>query len=310
MKILAIIVDFQGAEEAARLCAALAATRVPGVELEVVHVDNGNQPARVLSAAEAAAGVILLATGTNGGYAAGLNAAVRARDPRGERDAYWFLNSDLRLAPDCLAKLVDVLRAQPGAAAVGPRVLLGDTGRVWGARGVVSPWLGVTAMHDWPVAGPLPRWSYIPGSSLLVRAPAYRKVGGLPENYRLYFEETEFCVRLQREAGELWVEPAAVAYHEVRSRESGLPARHFAYFFARNGLYFWRHCFGIPWPAQLPRTLFVVSKELLLPLRHASSPAEALDRLKFVLAGLRDGVAFARGSTTETETERRWFPRR
>lgn len=92
----------------------------------------------------------------------------------------------------------------------------------------------------------------------------------------------------------------------MKSREAGVPARHFAYYFARNNLYFWHENFGIPWLVQLPRMAFVVAKELLLPLRHAHSLAEAMDRLRYVLGGVRDSVAFLREPVTPWE--KRLFP--
>jgi hypothetical protein len=77
--------------------------------------------------------------------------------------------------------------------------------------------------------------------------------------------------------------------------ESGVPARHFAYYFTRNNLLFWNANFGIPWYVQLPRTLAVVAKEVILPLRRARSFSEAADRFKYAAAGILDGVPFLKG---------------
>jgi GT2 family glycosyltransferase len=245
----------------------------------------------------------LLRVEKNEGYAAGLTAAIEANPGY---DAFWFLNSDLELEKDALPKLVAVLNQNPRVAAVGPRVFKGRSARVWGTRGVVNPLLGTTAMTDWPRSGALPRWSYIPGCSLLIRREAYEEVGGLPLEYRMYYEETDLCIRLQRAGWDLWVETDASVYHSVKSMEKGIPARHYAYYFPRNNLYFWNKNFRIPWPLQLPRMGAVVVKELVVPLRRVRSAAELGDRLKCIGAGLFDAVPFVKGKSL---FDHKLFPR-
>jgi GT2 family glycosyltransferase len=122
----------------------------------------------------------------------------------------------------------------------------------------------------------------------------------------MYFEETHLCVQMQRRGWKLWVDDQARAYHHVRSQEDRIPAKHFAFYFARNNLYFWKTCFGIPAWIQLPRTALVILKELLLPLRRARSFPALLANLRWTWAGFWDGFAFLKVATTPRE--RRLFP--
>jgi len=318
-QVLAIIVDFQSTSEAAELSIQLAHSGSaqnsnPGAknsfQLKIIHLDNGNSPPVKLSQAQIEKGVELLSTGRNLGYAGALNFAVahhKTSTPENSNTAYWFLNSDLEIPSDCLPKLVGVLNSHPEVGAIGP--IVRDSFRhekVWGARGVVSPVLGTTAMTDWKQGGVLPKWSYLPGCSLLVRAAAYEEVGKLPENYKLYFEETEFCIRMQRTQWKLWVDPTADVYHKVHSMKGRIPARHFAYYFTRNNLVFWKTCFGIPVWLQFPRTLYVVFREVLLPLRRAKNWADVIDRLQYTWGGLVDGVLLA--MSCRLRFERKLFP--
>jgi GT2 family glycosyltransferase len=307
-RVLAIIVDYGGAKDAERLSCQLAQTAHRGFELTVIHVDNGNEKPTELSVRQRELGVRLLRLADNGGYASALNAAVQKEEEQGrDYGAYWFLNPDLLVSPDALGRLVTVLNSHPRVGAVGPEVRLGQSEKVWGARGVVSPWTGLTRMTEWKQGGELPRWSYIPGCSLLARAEAYRDVGGMPERYMLYYEEAHFCVQLQKRAWKLWVDPDAVVFHMVHSLDKGVPARHFAFYFARNNLYFWKTNFGIPAWLQLPRTLAVSLKELVLPLRRARSLPLIWDRLKYIGAGLLDSLPFL--SSARTPRERKFFKR-
>ena len=48
---------------------------------------------------------------------------------------------------------------------------------------------------------------------VLVRAEAWRSVGGFDEEFFMYFEDVDFCVRLEAAGWRLAQEPRAVAYH-------------------------------------------------------------------------------------------------
>ena len=116
-----------------------------------------------------------------------------------------------------------------------------------------------------------------------------------------YFEETELCIQLQKKSWQLWIEPSAVVYHSPTSFPDRIPARHYAYYFARNNLYFWKHNFNIPWMIQLPRTLFVIVKELILPLRRSGSFRVFFDRLRYIAMGWWDSFSFIKNQFTYFE---------
>jgi GT2 family glycosyltransferase len=304
--VLALVVDFRTTADAERVTCQLADSVRGGFDVAVVHVDNGNARPVSLSAAQRARGVRLVRVPHNGGYGAGAERTIARLRAEGERyDAYWILNSDLELEPEALQRLVEVLRREPRVGAIGPLVRQGREGPIWGGRGVVSPLLGGTAMKPWRESRPLPKWSYIPGCSILVRSDAYHEAGGMPERYGMFYEETHLCVQLQKRGWQLWVEPAAVVYHAVHSRDDGVPKPYQAYFMARNQLYFWRSNFGIPAIVQFPRTLAFVLRDLVLPLRRSPSLRVALDRLRFVGMGLVDGFAFL--SRPDTHFDRKHF---
>lgn len=304
--VLALVIDFRTTDDAAALTRQLADSARSGFALTVAHVDNGNAEPVRLSAEQERSGVRLVRVDHNGGYGSGVRKAIEQLRAAGEEfSAFWILNSDLQIEPDTLEKLVAVLRENPRVGAVGPNVYKGRTGRVWGARGVVSPWTGLTGMSPWPRGGALPRWSYIPGCSLLVRAAAYDDVDGIPDRYGMFYEETHLCVQLQRRGWDLWVEPGAAVYHDVHSMEAGIPKPYQAFYFTRNNLYFWKANFGIPSFVQLPRMLFAVTKDLVLPLRRARSAAELLGRLRFVGMGIVDSFRFIRHRYTPFE--RKYF---
>jgi GT2 family glycosyltransferase len=108
----------------------------------------------------------------------------------------------------------------------------------------------------------------------------------------MYFEETDLCVQLQKRNWKLAISRQSKAYHHVNSLKNRIPAKHFAFYFVRNNLYFWRHCFGIPAILQFPRMCFVMVKEVILPLRRAKNLGDFFYPLGYALAGLLDSIPF------------------
>jgi N-acetylglucosaminyl-diphospho-decaprenol L-rhamnosyltransferase len=140
------------------------------------------------------------------GYGANLNLGVRHLPPA----VAWVLlaNDDLEFAPESLARLVTTLEEHPSTAAVGPALV--------DSAGQPLPGL-LTVPSAGPIALEFARllplgsaWSslerrargsasaakWISGAAMLVRADAFRSVGGFDEAFFLYFEETDLCVRL------------------------------------------------------------------------------------------------------------------
>ncbi len=298
-RVLALVIDFESTFEAERLSLQLAQERGVSIDLQVVHVDNGNSLPVLSTFAQSQAGVKLMRFEKNQGYAGGIVQALRFLNASSKTfDFYWFLNSDLEIQAGCLAQLLAPFVGQSQLAAIGPTVFQNRGPKIWGARGVVSPGWGITAMKKWDQGGLLPKWSYIPGCSLLIRAQAYESVGGMPSRYRMYYEETHLCVQLQKQGWFLAVEPRAHVYHHVQSLKGKIPAKHFAYYFARNNLYFWKVNFGIPALLQFPRMIYIVVKELLLPLRHARSWKDIFRNFAYTAAGVWDGFSFLKKEKT------------
>lgn len=72
---------------------------------------------------------------------------------------------------------------------------------------------------------------------MLVRSDVFGDVGLLPEDFFMYFEETEFCVRAAATGWKVAVEPRAEVVHRF-GPAGGLPTETLVYYFVRNRLLF------------------------------------------------------------------------
>jgi GT2 family glycosyltransferase len=195
-----------------------------GVSGEVIVVEQSEDPAEADAAASA--GPDLLLTRPNRGYAAGINAGMAAAGGR------WLAvgNPDVELAPGALPALLAALA--DGWDVVGPQFGLG--GALFPPADEQTPRAEVVRRRAWRsrkaweahMRRELARWDRVwrarspvavpalSGALLAFSAELAHRLGAWPEDYFLYFEETEWLRRARRRHGaRLAVVPGARAVH-------------------------------------------------------------------------------------------------
>ena len=146
----------------------------------------------------------------NHGFAAACNQGIRA----GASDFILLLNPDTMLRPATLQKLMDTMRAQPTIGACGPRVLNTDGSLQPSCRRF--PTLGAIVCDELGLGRLFPHsrfakyrmngWEHdktrdvdqLMGSCLLLRRTMLEHIGLLDEQFFLYFEDVDLCLRLWR----------------------------------------------------------------------------------------------------------------
>ncbi len=198
IRIAAIVVTHRGGDLLAECLESLRAQTRPVDELLVV-VSN-----TVLTVSAPS-----LQLGANVGYARAANAGVRAT--QGE---VLLLNDDTRLAPDCVARLVDTW-TEPGVYQ--PRIRLADgsgrldnvglgflpDGSVW-ARGRNGP---DRVISDVPGG--------FSGAAVLIARQWWEALGGFDERFGSFGEDVDLALRLHRRGAPFFVVPDAVVEHHL-----------------------------------------------------------------------------------------------
>jgi len=255
-------------------------------------VDNGSTDGSVAALRRRFKGLEILALPDNLGFAAGNNrgfAHLWAMGPRVE--AVFICNNDTEVRPDMLGLLWAALKARPGWAVAGPRILYHGTGRIWFEGGLIRPWTGRGGhlSHGLEAGQPgepfaLPADGFVTGCGLLVRAQELRELGGFDETLWAYSEDADLCLRLQRRGLASGVVPAAAMSHKI-SATFGLGSPLSLYYITRNS---WamlvRHRPGHGW---VTRAIFL-AVNLGLAGRAAFRGGPAAGAA--VLRGLRDGL--------------------
>jgi N-acetylglucosaminyl-diphospho-decaprenol L-rhamnosyltransferase len=202
MHVAVAIVGYRNAGDIVGCLRALSASTHS--DFEVVVCENGGSEAfQALTAAvpEALAGgqrVSLSLAEHNLGFAGGVNACIAAAR---DADAWWLLNPDTEPAPGALTAMVERL-SRGDCEASGCTIVL-PSGVIQSYGGVWRPWLARSELigHGDTLGDPIDQravelnQSYLSGASMLVGRRFLDVVGLMREDYFLYCEEVEWCLR-------------------------------------------------------------------------------------------------------------------
>lgn len=206
--------------------------------LEVFVVDNASVDGSADLVRSEYRQVLLIANKENVGFARANNRAIRESRAR----YVLLLNPDAELLPGALDGMVRFMDGHPEAGAVGTRTWLDrEKTLVTCGNHMFSPGAAVwqfTALgdifpnnsvfrrdweSDWEAVGceDYCEVEVLSGHCLLVRRDTIVHVGPLDENYFLFFEETDWCLRMKRAGWRLYYLASAGTIHYVSRSDPG-----------------------------------------------------------------------------------------
>lgn len=184
--------------------------------VEVIVVDNQSPASReIAEMVSRHPEVKLIRNGVNVGYAGGMNRGVE-----GAAGFYTYLTEDdIVLDTDCIRHLVEYMGAHPSTALAAPVVYNRGEGTVRCA-GVQIVLGGVYRKRVYG-AGERDAGQFrepfevgcLDGAALFARTSFLHGLGGFREEFFMYVESSELCLRVKGAGGRLAVVPGAKAYH-------------------------------------------------------------------------------------------------
>lgn len=255
------------------------------LDVHVVVVENGSQDGsdieikNWIESQTAPVPVTLVCSETNTGFSGGHNQGIAAKPA----DYYLLLNSDSVLRKGCLSALVAAAADDPQAGLICPQIET-EEGEIQVncfrfasfaselMRGACSG--PVTRIFkNKVVALPPPvdpgqiEWTSF--ACVMLKASMIDAVGTMDENYFLYFEDADYCLRARNAGWQIRHVPEAVMVH---FRGGSGPVKAFQrerkrlppYYYASRSRFFW-HRYGVLGP--LGANLAWILGRLLQPLR-------------------------------------------
>lgn len=207
--------------------------------MHIILLDNSSTDSSVEAIQTQFPLVQIMHLKANLGYAGNNNVGIEEAIRRGA-DWVFVLNEDVVLDKDCLQCLVEVGESDSKIGIVGPMVYHFDEPTVIQSAGGMlgkyweSTHLGKNEPDQGQYKEPhLVEW--ISGCAILVRRTAIEQAGMLDADYFIYWEETEWCIRIGRAGWKIIHVPQAKLWHKGVQRNYS-PKPSFTYYAARNHL--------------------------------------------------------------------------
>jgi GT2 family glycosyltransferase len=202
-------------------CLASVYKTIQQASFEVFVVDNGSADGSVEAVARQYSGVKLIANSRNEGFARANNSAIRSMKGR----YAVLLNSDTLLKQGAIDDMFAFMETHPDAGMCGPQLLYGD-GSKQTSTGVfpdiVSELASKSLKRLFSFArrgasrssfeGPTPV-DFIIGACMFARKSAIDDVGMLDEEYFFFYEEIDWCFRMNKKGWRVYHVPAIEIYH-------------------------------------------------------------------------------------------------
>jgi GT2 family glycosyltransferase len=227
---LSVVIVSWNTRELLRACLGSVFETAAGLKLEVFVVDNASTDESAPMVRKHFPQVRLIENKNNLGFAAANNQVF----PQCSADLILLLNSDTIVVGNTLKLLVDFIRANPTAGAVGPRLLHPRLKlRVLGCG--FQPTLWREFNHQFGLSWLFPKTrlfrgiylfvkvhddrvrevEWISGAAMLVRKSVIQQVGDLSERWFMYAEDMEWCRRMLIGGWKLYSVPDAIVEHHL-----------------------------------------------------------------------------------------------
>jgi len=200
-----------------------------GVEREILVLDNASTDGSAAAVRARGGEIRLIALQQRAGKAE--NDSTLLREAKGEY--CLLLNEDSELRPGAAEALIAALKGDPGAGAAGAQLL--DSGGdpvpcAWRFPGVETALVGAVFLHRrftvQSKGGETKQVDWAQSSALLVRREAAAAVDYLDPGFFVYYDECDFCKRLNGAGWHTLFVPAAEAVHHDQlstDLSAGLP---------------------------------------------------------------------------------------
>jgi len=260
-----IVLNWNGLADTLECLESLAQLHYP--TYEVVVVDNGSTDESVEIIRAGFPQVTLIENDENLGFAEGNNVGLRHALECGA-DYVLLLNNDTVVDPSFLTELIAVAEADQEIGITSPLIFYYDTPEEIWTAGATIDWSDGSTQRIW--AGRTTHKDqfafdvdFVSGCAMLVKREVIERTGLLDQNFYLYYEEVDWCVRAHNQSYRIVCVPRSRIWHKV-SRSIGSSSPLVSYYMTRNALLFLRkHLTGIQRLLSLGRNLTLTSRSVV-----------------------------------------------
>tara|TARA_Y100000385_G_C13104276_1_gene646558 strand:- start:3246 stop:4127 length:882 start_codon:yes stop_codon:yes gene_type:complete len=243
-KVSIVIVNYKDPKDTLELLDSLVHVSYPN--FETIVIDNGTKIDRTDLYQTRLENVKVFKLPENLGFAGGVNSGI----DRATGHFILLLNNDTTVEPDFIGPMVDVFDQNKEVGMVSPKILFFDPSNKLQYAGAksISTWFGRGrkigfGKMDGPKYDQSGETGLCNGACLMIRKEVVEDIGLLSEDYFMYYEEHDFCLRAKRYGWKCYYAATSRIYHK-QSMSIGKENPIKNYYLSRNRLLFMRRFSG------------------------------------------------------------------
>lgn len=239
-----VLVNYNGANDTIDCVKSLQKLTYTNYKIIIVDNKSSDDSAEKLAQFSDAEDIVFLRADKNNGFSAGNNIGIQYALNKLHSDYIWLLNNDTVVEPTALSALIEGFKDPKNsniAITTAKTYYFKNKTMLWYAGGSIS---SRTARTE--------HWSYgaiegdknlskekskvvtfVSGCCMLIKREVFDRVGTLDEDYFLYEEDADYCLKVLAAGYQMLYCPRAIIYHKVNA-STGKSTGLIQYYSVRN----------------------------------------------------------------------------
>jgi len=156
---------------------------------------------------------IFIQAGENTGFAGGNNIGIKYALSKDDFEYIWLLNNDTVIEKNSLSSLVAYANKNQLGISGSSLMYYDNPKKIQAYGGHINKFFG-TCTHIVDIKEIQNKLDYVVGASFLINKKVIDKIGLLPEDYFLYYEETDYCFNARNNEFKLGIDIKSIVYHK------------------------------------------------------------------------------------------------
>lgn len=261
-----------------------------------ILVDNASTDNTVEEVRKKFPGVLIISNPKNVGYGAAANRGIERALLSGAK--YVFpLNNDMILEHDCIIRGVEILDKDENVGAVAPKIFWMDQPDMVYSAGMVIDFLFYVQLKrqnlgEKATKGKLNAPRDVDAAGIfLIRGRAIEKSGMFDEDYFLYLEDVDFCLRIKEKGYRIVFIPDMILRHKGSASVGGHGSQTAIFYNTKNRFILWKKHLSISERCLIAIFFFTVSVPIRLIVSRCGrqSIVKGKPFIQGILAGIKSG---------------------
>jgi len=238
-RVCIIILNYNGFEDTVECINSLKDLTYQNID--IVLVDNCSTDGSVQMLESACPDIKVIRTERNLGYAGGNNAGIKYA-LENSAEYICLLNNDVVVEKDFLERVIEKIEVDGKIGIAGPKVCeYYDRDTIQSTGSAIKLYTGrVPRLNSGKKSSDLTEdlyVDYIGGACLIIKREVIESIGFIPEEYFLFFEETEWCLRAKKAGYRIMCVCSSRVFHKGSSSVSKVKGLQ-DYYMMRNNFVF------------------------------------------------------------------------